>query len=140
MALITCPECGHSVSDTAESCPKCGYDISKANKDFKPVIVKLSEPSIKELRKIPMVIFSVLIVGCLILALFNWPLGLILMAAVIVIASIVLYATAIRHQQGACPYCGTTLNFDVGSSKKFKCPKCGNVGKRNEKTIESIHE
>lgn len=29
MALIICPECGHEVSDTAESCPKCGYSIYK---------------------------------------------------------------------------------------------------------------
>lgn len=29
MALITCPECGHQVSNTAKICPECGYDISK---------------------------------------------------------------------------------------------------------------
>lgn len=29
MALITCPECGHSVSDQAIACPNCGYPISK---------------------------------------------------------------------------------------------------------------
>lgn len=28
MALIQCPECGHSVSDKAISCPSCGYPIS----------------------------------------------------------------------------------------------------------------
>ena len=27
MALILCPECGHSVSDKAISCPSCGYPI-----------------------------------------------------------------------------------------------------------------
>ncbi len=27
MALIICPECGHSVSDKAISCPSCGYPI-----------------------------------------------------------------------------------------------------------------
>ena len=25
MALITCPECGNSVSDKAEKCPQCAY-------------------------------------------------------------------------------------------------------------------
>lgn len=29
MAIITCPECGHRVSNTAKTCPECGYDISK---------------------------------------------------------------------------------------------------------------
>ena len=27
MALITCPECGQSVSDHADACPKCGYPV-----------------------------------------------------------------------------------------------------------------
>jgi len=29
MALITCPECGASVSDKAEKCPQCAYPINK---------------------------------------------------------------------------------------------------------------
>lgn len=29
MALITCPECGQQVSDTAKSCPHCGYVLKK---------------------------------------------------------------------------------------------------------------
>lgn len=30
MALICCPECGHAVSETAESCPYCGYPVAKS--------------------------------------------------------------------------------------------------------------
>ena len=30
MALITCPECGASVSDKAENCPQCAYPINQA--------------------------------------------------------------------------------------------------------------
>lgn len=29
MALITCPECGASVSDKAEKCPQCAYPINQ---------------------------------------------------------------------------------------------------------------
>ena len=29
MALITCPECGHSVSDKAAACPHCGYPLGE---------------------------------------------------------------------------------------------------------------
>ena len=29
MALISCPECGHKVSDQAEACPACAYPIQK---------------------------------------------------------------------------------------------------------------
>lgn len=32
MALITCPECGKQVSDSAEACPNCGYPIRKKTK------------------------------------------------------------------------------------------------------------
>lgn len=30
MALFNCPECGHTISDKADSCPSCGY-VSKPN-------------------------------------------------------------------------------------------------------------
>lgn len=38
MALIKCPECGHDVSDKAESCPNCGYKISEktGNDTYEP--------------------------------------------------------------------------------------------------------
>jgi hypothetical protein len=29
MALITCPECGNTVSDLADICPRCGYPRKK---------------------------------------------------------------------------------------------------------------
>lgn len=32
MALIQCPECSQSVSDTARKCPSCGYVLRKKNK------------------------------------------------------------------------------------------------------------
>ena len=31
MALISCPECNQSVSDTARKCPSCGYVLKKVN-------------------------------------------------------------------------------------------------------------
>lgn len=30
MGMIKCPECGNSVSDSANSCPNCGYDFKDA--------------------------------------------------------------------------------------------------------------
>lgn len=33
MALISCPECGHRVSDVANNCPSCGYPISEFHKN-----------------------------------------------------------------------------------------------------------
>lgn len=37
MALILCPECGHSVSDKAISCPACGYPINTLTSVSAPV-------------------------------------------------------------------------------------------------------
>lgn len=28
MALMSCPECGHRVSDRAPACPSCGYPVA----------------------------------------------------------------------------------------------------------------
>lgn len=30
MALVSCPECGGMVSDSAAACPHCGYDMRRA--------------------------------------------------------------------------------------------------------------
>ena len=30
--IISCPECGHQVSDQAETCPSCGIRIAKKKK------------------------------------------------------------------------------------------------------------
>jgi hypothetical protein len=32
MALISCPECGHDVSDSAVTCPNCGFRLKKQKK------------------------------------------------------------------------------------------------------------
>ena len=45
MALISCPECGHSISDKAFSCPSCGYPIN-----IPPAIVSQPAPKRKPKR------------------------------------------------------------------------------------------
>ena len=45
MALIKCPECGHTVSDMAVSCPECGYPI-KANNPKGTVRIKVNTGAI----------------------------------------------------------------------------------------------
>jgi hypothetical protein len=32
MAIVTCPQCGTSLSDTDTACPKCGYLVKKAGR------------------------------------------------------------------------------------------------------------
>lgn len=38
MGMIKCPECGNSVSDTANSCPNCGYDFKGKNEEKQGMI------------------------------------------------------------------------------------------------------
>lgn len=49
MALILCPECGHSVSDKAISCPSCGYPINT----FTSVSAPVPKRKPKRHRKLP---------------------------------------------------------------------------------------
>ena len=49
MALISCPECEHSVSDKAFSCPSCGYPMNICTASGK----MFSHRSICKRRKLP---------------------------------------------------------------------------------------
>ena len=63
MALITCPECGKEVSDTAQSCPNCGYPIAQKEVVDKPVTDEdISNVSRKKSSK------KIIITACLIIA------------------------------------------------------------------------
>lgn len=42
MAMIQCPECQESVSDTAMSCPACGFEINKPERTLFGKIIKYS--------------------------------------------------------------------------------------------------
>lgn len=42
MALISCPECGHEVSDTAKTCANCGYRIRQHKAISKKTICALA--------------------------------------------------------------------------------------------------
>nr|DAG43298.1 MAG TPA: zinc-ribbon domain protein [Caudoviricetes sp.] len=42
MALITCPECGHSVSDKAAACPHCGYPLGRVERETEQLISELT--------------------------------------------------------------------------------------------------
>lgn len=40
MALITCPECNHEVSDKADVCPNCSYPLKSPSPDAAPAAVR----------------------------------------------------------------------------------------------------
>lgn len=51
MALIKCPECGHEISDRAESCPHCGFPIREELENQKELEEKSKEEREKEERR-----------------------------------------------------------------------------------------
>lgn len=55
MALITCPECNHQVSNYADICVQCGYPI-KANK---AILTERTSKAIKKQAIVPTIIFVV---------------------------------------------------------------------------------
>src|SRR5271157_5285455 len=71
MALITCPECKGSVSDTAESCPHCGYKIipQQVNEAINKAVKETKSATNKN---IGILIFAV-IISCLIAYYFFRP-------------------------------------------------------------------
>lgn len=42
MALITCPECGQSISDKAAACPHCGSPLERAERETEQLISELT--------------------------------------------------------------------------------------------------
>ena len=51
MALITCPECNHTVSEFAQSCPSCGFPIKLSSIDKKPLETANTKPQAHPKRK-----------------------------------------------------------------------------------------
>lgn len=138
MALINCPECGKQVSDTAPTCPNCGYDLSQNRDDFVPVVKQLSEPKRKNYGM--MVIEIIGSIGLLAVGVATIGAGVgIILIILGVVGFFTSFATGKKYQQGECPYCGELLNVPVPSSGNIKCPKCNNVSKRTDKTLESTH-
>lgn len=64
MALITCPECGKEVSDTANNCPNCGYPIAQKEVTDNPVSSTIASNAPK--KKFPL---KAIVGACLLIVL-----------------------------------------------------------------------
>lgn len=138
MALINCPECGKQVSDTAPACPNCGYDLTQKPIDFTPVIKPLSEAKRKNYGTMVAEIIGSIILLAIGVATVGAGIGIILIILGVA-GFFVALSTGKKYQQGECPYCGELLNVPVPSSGNIKCPKCNNVSKRTDTSLESTH-
>ena len=66
MAMITCPECGKSISDRALKCPACGYPIKKVSekKGKQQINIKFSKNAVIIVSCILLfVIFSIIVIS-----------------------------------------------------------------------------
>lgn len=136
MALIQCPECNKSISDTAEKCPHCGYSLAE-RKEFVKVVKPLSNKQKTGYGKA-----SVGMICGIAMIAIGIPLCAIGVGVILIILGIVCFFSsgmeAKKYQYGECPYCGTELRVEVGNTS-FKCPVCNNVGTQTENTLESTH-
>lgn len=139
MALIKCPECNHSISNTVNTCPNCGYSIAFLQKN--PHVPKISVLSKKKTKGLSKSLVS--IIGSCILIAAGIPLIALGIGVILIILGIVGFCVALtevnKYQYGACPYCRTELRVKSGNAE-FKCPVCNNVGKQTETTLETTHD
>ena len=64
MALINCPQCGHTISDKATQCPNCGCEIAPAdNEQQPPYDPEDIEPQPKSNLKWLLIAIAVVLVG-----------------------------------------------------------------------------
>lgn len=125
MALISCPECGKQVSDSASSCPNCGYQLFHG-----PTPTRIGE-----LNKSPSIGLIMLICGSILfLVAFLSLLLFFPLAFVLSIPAVALIFQGSTKFFGVrfvdCPYCGKSIRmFDTARS--FKCPKCGRKSTRD---------
>lgn len=132
MAMVTCPECGKEISDSAPSCPHCGY-IKAPTENLRST--KLSEPKKNKFLGIAYIVCGVAaIIG-----------GIFTIAIIIgffaIIGGGVFVSLGIDQlkgvQSGSCPYCGNSASVKA-RAKTYKCPHCNKISSKKEMSLEAI--
>ena len=132
MALISCPECGKQISDTAPSCPHCGYLFSTSTSAY----VKQPKPTkIGEFKQNVGGGIAILAVG--IIGLFCSLVGLIIflpLGILAIIGSVMIllsgYITIKGTSDVVCPYCSKPQKLMKGE-ETLKCSHCKKRSVRN---------
>lgn len=137
MALIYCPECKKSISDTAETCPHCGFKLPVAAEDFEKKVSQLSAATTRGGGKQ----IAMIVGGCILIAV-GIPLVTIGVGVFLIIlgvaALIMSFVAKGKYQVGDCPYCGTNIRVD-SRIPSFICPNCKNSGVKTATTLETTH-
>lgn len=132
MAMVTCPECGKEISDSASFCPHCGYllALSKSSRS-----TELSEPKKNNALGIAYVVCGV---AAVIFGIFTLA---IIIGFFAIIGGGVFISLGIDQlkgvQSGSCPYCGNSASVRV-RAKTYKCPHCNKISTKKEMSLEAI--
>lgn len=142
MALISCPECGKQISDTAPACPHCGYVLSPVNNAHRssaepcrvPEKTKIGETKTSLPVGIACIIFGILIILIGIPFIGVFGLGIFAIIGGVAIFC-VGYAKVSGTQDAYCPYCGKLSQIGKGATN-FKCPMCKKISVRSGEYLE----
>lgn len=131
MALISCPECGKEISDTARSCPNCEYSIKEA-----PVNQVRRTPIVDGPSRAPGILWASGGMVLILFGLFFLPLGIlsILFGLAIMIFGIQRLSGT---RTGRCPYCGNEVTFPA-NDLTCKCPHCKKTSTKSGYFLETI--
>lgn len=133
MSLITCPECGREISNTASSCPQCGYvlvlvDELRRKTELSEIVRKKGLGTTLIVLGIVMILPSVLLIATII--------GIFSLIGCIM--AIVAGTQMLKgEQKGNCPYCGTDVIVPTGN-KTYKCSACKKVSTQTPTELIAI--
>ena len=150
MALITCPECGGQVSDSARSCPHCGYLLTDPQARTQsqnpptvqpPHVQRTQEVMRKTKLEDPEGNMGLRAVGAIaiVIAVFVAFGGHMAGAGVAAVFGVILIAMsyAVKSQSGKCPYCQTPISIQP-QAPTFKCPHCKKYSRREDGYLITI--
>lgn len=136
MALVSCPECGKEISDTARACPHCGYAIRETAAG-QTKRTPLTEKAPSRASGIFLCIGGmVMALGSLLFCLFLLPFGIIglVVSVMMIFAGVQQFEDA---QSGTCPYCGNAVTVPT-KDLTCKCSYCRKTSTKKDGFLETI--
>lgn len=135
MALITCPECGKEISDTAKACPNCGF-LLEQNQKLKIRRTPLSKRKSQIILGVVSILFGLLTFY----AAFFWADGPII-AALLSMGGLFFvyggYYVLPGVQKGICPYCNNEVKVAC-RARTCKCPHCHKISNKKDGQLETM--
>ena len=141
MPLISCPECGKQISDSATACPHCGYPLSSlppVRARFSRRSTPLDDTSTNGAAGVVWLIVAIVGVPAVIFGfLFGFILGFL-----VLFGDLLLWGLALNNLQGTrkgtCPYCNGDITVTDLNASAMKCPHCKKRFSIKEDRLETL--